>query len=498
VERWQLTTAIVLGYLAITLAIGLIAGRRVSHSVTGFVAADRQFGLLAMYFVVGGTVFSAFAFLGGPGWAYSRGVAVLYILSYGVLGMLPWYFIGPRAARLGRERGFVTQAQLVTGRFPSRSLSALMATVAVIAFVPYVMLQMSGAGIVLSAVTDNHITFEWGAALAYGVVVIYVLFGGANAAGWTNIFQGIVMMVVAWGLGLYIPHALHGGIGPMFDRIIETRPEMLTLPGRTASGTTWSWGGYSTAILSSAIGILVWPHIFMKAFSARSDRTLRRTVVLYPTFQLFLLPLMFVGFAGIFFPTAPENADFILPHVLLEGGMPTFVVALFCAGALAASMSTGDTLLHAAASVAIEDGVAPFTHISDRWRRRLMQILVIVIGLAAYYFAVELRPNLVIILLTAYAFIDQLAPPVYAAFYWKRATTPGVLAGLAAGMITAVIFVLRPELRPFDIHEGVLGVLANICALVAVSLATQPQDERHVRGFTAPDVAVSRAAAAAD
>jgi SSS family solute:Na+ symporter len=497
VDRWQITTTVVLGYLAVTLAIGLLAGRKVSHSVTGFVAADRQFGMLAMYFVLGGTVFSAFAFLGGPGWAYSRGVAVLYILSYGALGMLPWYFIGPRAARLGRERGFVTQAQLVTGRFPSRALSALTA-VAIIAFVPYVMLQMSGAGIVLSAVTQDHISFATGAALAYGVVVIYVLFGGASAAGWTNVFQGVIMMAVAWGLGLYIPYALHGGVGPMFDRIIENRPEMLALPGLTASGTTWSWGGYSTAILSSAIGIVVWPHIFMKAFSARSDRTLRRTVVLYPTFQLFLIPLILVGFAGVFFPTLPENPDFILPHVLLEGGMPALVVGLFCAGALAASMSTGDTLLHAAASIAVEDGVAPFTRISDRWRRHLMQGLVIVIGLAAYVAAVVWRPNLVIILLTAYAFIDQLAPPVYAALYWKRATTPGVVAGLAAGMVTAIVFVIRPELRPFEIHEGVLGLFANVIVLVAVSLATRQQDERHALDFTSPAAAAARMPAAAD
>jgi SSS family solute:Na+ symporter len=211
-------------------------------------------------------------------------------------------------------------------------------------------------------------------------------------------------------------------------------------------------------------------------------------VVLYPTFQLFLIPLILVGFAGVFFPTRPEAADFILPHVLLEGGMPGLIVGLFCAGALAASMSTGDTLLHAAASVSIEDGIAPFVQISDRWRRHLMQILVLGIGLIAFYFAIFTRVNLVVILLTAYAFIDQLAPPVYAALYWKRATTPGVFAGLAAGMATAIFFVLRQDLRPFDIHEGVLGVVVNVLVLVIVSYATAPQDARHVGIFAGPRV----------
>jgi SSS family solute:Na+ symporter len=179
-ERWHIVTAIASGYLLLTLAIGLIAGRRSSGSVTGYVAADRRFGVLPMYFIVGGTIFSAFAFLGGPGWAYSRGTAVLYILSYGVIGIAPWFFVAPKAARLGRRHDLVTQAQLVTTRFPSRTLSALMAVIAVTAFIPYVMLQMSGAGIVFAALTQGHVPFWLGAAVAYGVVIVYVLAGAAR------------------------------------------------------------------------------------------------------------------------------------------------------------------------------------------------------------------------------------------------------------------------------------------------------------------------------
>jgi SSS family solute:Na+ symporter len=484
-ERWQLITGVVLAYLVVTLVIGIVAGRRATRGVTGYVAADRQFGLLAMYFVIGASVFSAFAFLGGPGWAYSRGMAVLYILSYGVIGLAPWYFIGPRSARLGRARGYVTQAQLVTGRFPSRSLSALMAAIAIIAFIPYVMLQMSGAGIVFEAVTQGNIPFWAGAALAYGVVVLYVLLGGASAVGWTNVFEGVLMVVVAWILGLWLPYELYGGIGPMFDQIAAARPELLTVPGLDSAGNPWTWTAYSTAFLSSAIGLCMWPHLFMKAFAARDDRTLRRTVVLYPTFQLFLIPLILVGFAGVLFSSHPENPDFILPHVLLNTDMPFIMVGLFCAGALAASMSTGDALLHGAASIAVEDAIAPFVRFSEYAQRRLIQILVVVIGLVAYYFAIVMQPNLVLLLLTAYAFIDQLAPPVYAALYWKRATTAGVLSGLFGGMATAVLFVLRPGLRPLGIHEGILGLVVNVALLVTVSHMTRPQNDEHASGFLA-------------
>ncbi|MEL7046375.1 MAG: sodium:solute symporter family protein, partial [Pseudomonadota bacterium] len=213
--QWVVVSSIIVAYLALTLWVGLRAGRKTSSTVTGFVAGDRNFGFLVMYFVTGATVFSAFAFLGGPGWAYSRGAAAFYILSYGVLGMMPWYVIGPKVARVGRQLGQVTQAQFITGRFPSRGLSLLIAIISIAALIPYITLQMRGAGIVIEAVTEGNVPLWLGAAVAYGVVLLYVLISGVAAVGWTNTLQGVFMIGIAWALGLYLPFKLYGGVGPM-------------------------------------------------------------------------------------------------------------------------------------------------------------------------------------------------------------------------------------------------------------------------------------------
>jgi solute:Na+ symporter, SSS family len=485
---WVVITLIMAGYLALTLAVGLRAGRGRTASVTGYVAGDRQFGLLVMYFVTGATVFSAFAFLGGPGWAYSRGAAAFYILSYGVLGIAPWYFVGPRAARLGRRFGFVTQAQLLVGRFPSRFLSALVAVLSILAFIPYITLQMRGAGIVIEAVTEGRIPLWAGAAVAYGIVLVYVLVSGVAAVGWTNTLQGIFMLVIAWALGLYLPWVLHGGIGPMFRDILANRPELLELPGLAGSGDPWSWGAYSSAILVSAVGLTMWPHLFMKAFTARDDRILRRTVVLFPTFQLFLLPVFLIGFAGVMVVDQLAQPDFILPHLILSVDLPVIVVGLFCAGALSASMSTGDALLHATASVAVEDGVRPFRPMREETQRLLIRVLVVVAGAVAYVFALDEDQSLVVLLLSSYGIIAQLAPPVVAAMYWRRATTAGAVAGLVAGSAVTLALFLNPGLRPWEIHEGIVGLLVHVPVLIVVSLFTTPQDPGHTRLFTHPDL----------
>jgi solute:Na+ symporter, SSS family len=485
-ERWQVVTAVIAFYLAITLAIGLRAGRDASKSVTGFVAGDRNFGLLVMYFVTGATVFSAFAFLGGPGWAYSRGAAAFYILSYGVMGIAPWYAMGPRTAQIGRRKGYVTQAQLLVGRFPSRGLSALVAVLSILAFIPYITLQMRGAGIVIEAVTDGHVPLWAGAAVAYGIVVFYVLVSGVTAVGWTNTFQGIFMVTIAWILGIYLPSALYGGIGPMFERILVERPELLSVPGLTGGGEPWSWGAYSTAILVSAIGLMMWPHLFMKAFTARDDRIIRRTVVLFPTFQLFLVPVFLIGFAGVLFVDALPRPDFILPHLILTVDLPVIVVGLFCAGALSASMSTGDALLHASASVIVEDGVRPFRALSESAQRTLMRVLIVGVGAVAYFFALDESQSLVVLLLTSYGVIAQFAPPIVAALYWRRATTTGVVSGLVAGSGVALFFFLNPALAPFELHEGILGLFVHVPVLIVVSWLTPEQDRAHTDAFTDP------------
>ena len=482
---WVVVTGVAVGYLLVSLGVGLWSGGRAGKTTEGYVAGDRSLGFLVLYFILGASIFSAFAFLGGPGWAYSRGAAAFYILAYGAVGLAPWYFFGPRVARLGRKFGYVTQAELFAHRFRSRGLSAILALVSLAAFLPYLTLQMEGAGYVFEVVTEGRVPPWAGAAIAYGVVLVYVFRSGVMGVGWTNTFQGMFMMALAWGLGLYLPWKLYGGVGEMFRGIAEAAPEMLRAPGLGAGGEAWSWGGYSSAVAISVLGFSLWPHYFMKIYTARDVRTLKRSVVFYPTFLIFLVPILFIGFSGVLAFPGVEPADAILPTVITSIGLPAWVVGLFCAGALAASMSTGDALLHAAASVLVRDLYAPFarTEPDDRAERRLIQVLVVVIGAVAYYVAVLSELSLVYLLLLAYGAIAQLFPLLLATFFWARATPRGVIAGLLAGCAVTVLWNLVPELAWQDVHAGVWGVVANAAVLVAVSLATRPMEPEHVAEF---------------
>ena len=472
-------------YLVICLVLGMWPQKSTSDSAQGYVAGDRSLGLVLMYFITGATIFSAFAFLGGPGWAYKKGAAAFYILGYGALGLVPFYFLGPRAARLGRRYQLITQAQMMAVRYQSPPIAGLMALISVVAFVPYLALQMQGAGFVLNTVTSGAISAELGAAAVYAVVLVYVLRSGVLGVGWTNTFQGIFMMLLAWGLGLYLPHHLYGGVTELFTRINAERPELLIPPGLASSGGPWTWSDYSSAVVISIVGFSMWPHLFMKSFTAKDERTIKRTVLLYPTFQIFLVPLFIIGFCGVFFEPAPLKADQILPHILMHTQIPSVVVGLFCAGALAASMSSGDAMAHAAASIAVRDGVVTALGKPLRDERAAIRWGVLFVVLAAYLVAVLYKGSLVFLLLTTYGAVVQFAPALVGGLYIKRISAAGALAGMLSGSLVTLIFVAKPELKPFAVHPGVYGLLVNVIALTAFSALRPAQDPAHVSEFFA-------------
>ncbi|MGE5624097.1 MAG: sodium:solute symporter family protein [Bacillota bacterium] len=486
-----MTTELVpcLAYLVVALALGLAPAALSSRSVAGYVAGDRGLNTVLLYFVLGAAVFSSFAFLGGPGWAYSRGAAAFYILAYGMFGMIPFYFLGPRARRIGARLGFYTQAELVGYRFGSRALQVAVAVLSIAALVPYLTLQIKGVGYILSLASHGQLP-EWaGALLAYGVVTVYVLYSGMLGVSWTAVFMGLAMMAIGWLFGLYLPWKFFGGVENMF-RAIAASPHasMLVPPGLDGAGGNWDWWGYSSAILVSVLGFCCWPHFFMRSMAAKDDRSIKLMVVMYPTIQVFMVPVLVIGFSAVLLFPGVKPADTVLPFMLQHAGLSPWLVGLAFAGTLAASMHTGDAIMHAAGTVALRDALLPWwpRPLDDRQQRRLIRVFIVLLTAAAYYFAVVSQLSLVSLLLGSYGGVAQIFPTLIAAFYWKRATAAGATAGLFGGIAVNCLFLLYPGWRPLPLHEGIYGLAANVVLLVAVSLLTKPSDPERVRAYSEP------------
>lgn len=486
-QDWMIVTGIAVAYLIIVLAVGLRARSAQSSTLEGYVAGGRDVGLLILFFIMGAEIFSAFAFLGGPGWAYGQGAPALYILAYLGLGLLPWWVLGPKAARLGRRYGYLTQADLMSDRFSSRGLSAVVALVSVAAFIPYLVLQITGAGFLFEFATGGNVPFWLAALAAFVVVTIYVYASGLRGIGWTNLIQGIIMVVVAWFLGLLIANRFYGGVGSMFREIQQRAPEYLTLPGAEGMG----WAAFSTAILVSALGFTMWPHIFMKSYGADSEKTIKKIVIIYPLYGYLLVPILIIGFAGIlvFRDNPLSNPDDVLLELTVNAAnFSPWIIGIMLSGALAAAMSTGANLAHTASTVLVRDlFVAVFRRDMTESRVVLLtKLFVVVLSVIAYLLALVNPASLVDLLLGAYGGVVQFLPLIVAVFFWKRATKAGAWAGLVSGSLVTLLFTFGGVIgvsTPFEIHAGVWGLIVNTVVLVGVSLATKPMPAEHVNRF---------------
>jgi SSS family solute:Na+ symporter len=487
VSEW-LPQIVVLGYLAVALAIGVAAGRVGKGDVADYVAGERAFGPVVMYFVVGATIFSAYALLGTPQRVVAKGSDAFYIIAYGAVGFVPVFYFGAKVRRLGDRFGFVTHAELVGARFGSRLVTGTMGAATVLAFLPYLVIQLKGAGVVMHGALG--ISPGLGALIVYAVVVTYVVIGGVRGVAWTNVLQGAAMLVIVWWLGLWIPDELFGGVGPMFDRVIAEHPDTLVLPG---PGPTSDWQ-YSSEILVSILGFSMWPQVFMKCFTARSARLVQLTAVLYPTFLFFLVPLLLLGYCAVLMGGPADDSVLLWIVSRPELGDTTWVVAIVAFAVLAASMSTGDALLHAGASIAVRDVVCGGLgrELDDAAQTRWMKLGVVVLAVVTFgLLGVADSISIVDLLLLAYAVPIQFLPLTLAALYWRRATRQGAQWGLCCGLgLVLLLFIskhalpsLYAVLNPADLQIGVLGGAAHLLVLVIVSLATPPMDPEAVRRF---------------
>ena len=482
---------VVFAYLAIALGVGFVAGRRGGGGTSDFVAGERAFGPVVMYFVMGATVFSAFALLGTPQRVVSRGADVFYILAFGSVGFVPMFFFGPRVRRIGAREGYVTQAELLGARFQSRLVTTVMGIATVAAFIPYLVIQLKGAGIVMEAAVGWDRTV--GAAVVYAVVVAYVVVGGMRGVGWTNVLQGVVMIVVVWILGLWIPRALYGGVAPMLDIVVATRPEYLTLPGPASHPT--SLFKYSSEVLVSVLGFTMWPQVFMKSFTARSARLVQLSVVVEPIKKKFLVPLIFLGYAALLQPGAPQDETVLLWIVRLpELGAGPLAFSFVCFAVLAASMSTGDALLHGGGSIFVRDVlVVGFgARLEDRQQTRAMRVVIVVMGaLGLLLLEATARISIVDLLLLAYAVPIQFVPLTLLGLYWRRANRAGAEWGLCSGLAAVILLFtlmqLAPEryaqLNPLGLQIGVIGLLLNLGVMIALSLALPSMAKSHLKRF---------------
>jgi len=289
---------VVLGcYLVLLLVLGIVGWQKSSGSEEDYYLAGRQQGWVVSSLTIMATFFSSFALLGAPGLVYKEGVALaLFSLNVPVAG-LAVYLLGSRIWKLGRRFGYVTPGDMVADYYGSRvSLRLLVAISGVLYVIPYVVMQIQAGGL-LSQKMFGEENFALGAILLAGITTLYIMIGGMRSVAWTDVIQGLLLifgMLVCGGAMLM----LFDGPAGFSEAIVTKLPESsLTIPGNSGG---WPWTMIFTVCLLGSVGSMVQPAQWMRFYSARNIKTLRRGAVIFAAVltTCFILGVMLIGLAG--------------------------------------------------------------------------------------------------------------------------------------------------------------------------------------------------------
>mgnify|MGYP000377266241 CR=1 FL=1 len=480
-EYWVITTIMTAVYLIINLFIGIMAAKGqvdIREKLVGWALASRRLGPVVMFFLIGAGAISAYTFLGAPGWAYSLGAPIAYVIAYLTLGYFVVYLMADKIWRIGKIREFISQAQVFAYRFESDLVGLLAALTGTIGMIGYGVVQGMGFGYLMNFCTGGRVPFWAGTILIYGVMLIYVLIAGIRGMGWTNVYQGIMMYVMAWLVSLLtIKILVGGGYHEVFTKLAEEVPESLTL-----AGGGWSYAFWTTAVIVCAIGIVCWPSLWIMLFSAKSIRVLKRSISLIPLYWTIIIPMIVVGWAGRLVMPGVTPADTISME-MAKASLPAWLTGIFFAAVLAAAMSSSEGLPFTAGVLITTNMIMPYVKLSEKRRLQIAKLMTVVCTVIIITISI-LRPATIVgVLLLSYGYFVQLFPSIIAMFYWPRATKYGVISGFIAGLIVTTLCSGYPYTHPYGIHAGMWGFIANTLALIIVSYLTKPPRQEIIQEF---------------
>lgn len=453
--------------VAVGVTVGFLAGARRQMDLEQWTVGGRGFGTILVFVLMAGEVYTTFSFLGASGWAYSRGGPTLYVLAYLTLAYVASFFFLPQVWELGRRHGMQTLSDFFSVVYGNRYLSAFACLVAIVSLVPYVQLQITGVGIILSVASFEGIGRTPAMAICVVLLVAFVFASGVRAVAWVSVVKDALMVLAALCIGIGIPYLHFGGVGPMFAVLARAHPGHLTMPGATPNlGHGW----YISTVVLTSVGFYMWPHSFGSTFTARSADTLRRNAVVMPLYTLTLAFMLFAGFASVLLVPRLADGDLAMLTAVRNTFPPWLLGVIGGAGALTAMVPASIFILSAATLFA-KNLVRPLfaPHWSDAQVARLARTMVIVLGLIALFLAIYSSATLVSLALVGYAGVAQFFPGVILALYWRRVTTPGVFCGMAAGVFTVVFLMLTHRDPVFGLSAGFLALCLNFAVTVGVS-----------------------------
>ncbi|MBQ7472737.1 MAG: sodium/proline symporter [Oscillospiraceae bacterium] len=498
----------VLGAIAVYLIGMLLIGVAYSKNSSSedFYLGGRRLGPVLTAMSTEASDMSAYLLMGVPGLAMFCGVAEA---SWTAIGLavgtyLNWLIVARRLRRYSAATGSITVPEFLSRRFrdSSRVIETVGALVIIIFFVPYTASGFAACGKLFNSLFGFD--YETAMLLSAAVIVAYCALGGFMAASVTSLIQSIVM-TAALIIVLFFGAKTAGGWGAVLDNA-RSVPGYLSLAASTDILSA-SAGRYTPLMVVSTmawgLGYFGMPHILLHFMAAREENELkisRRVGSIWCVVSLGVAVVIgLVGFGmaragAVAMPASESEAENLIVRtaalIASNGAFAAIVAGLILAGILAATMSTADAQLLAAASGVTQNLLRDVCGVKLSEKKSMLVARLTVIGVAALGAIFASNPNSSIFRVVSFAwagFGATFGPVMLFALFWKRCNRWGAMCGMVAGAVMIFVwkFLVAPLGGVFAIYELLPAFVISALVIVLVSLCTGKPDREICEEFDA-------------
>ncbi len=427
---------------------------------------------------------TAWTYYGSIGVAATSGLNYLPIYIGPVMIIPAWIYINTRIVRISRVNKISSLADFIALRYGnSRSFSAIITIVCLLAIVPYIGLQIKAISETFHLVTETPMSNDILTDNATFVVVLIALFSSYYGTRYVDASEkrlGIISAIALESflklffiiiLGLFVIYYVFDG----FSDIYQKASRFGDFKAKNTFNGVEGAMNWMVLCMISATAICILPRQFHTAIiENRQEKHIRTAIWFFPLylliFTVFIFPIAWGGrliFDGqkvnpeFYSILIPQHFDNTLITVLVFLGGLSSCISMIIISAITLSIMLSNNLiipyglLGKFKSENEEQNTRSITNI------RKFSIFALIIMAFAFYKYFILKTSLDSVGLISFVVIGQLAPSFFGALFWRRGSYRGAVAGLAAGLVICYFGLIIPQYY-FSYNQEFKGVLREM------------------------------------
>lgn len=456
-------------YFALLLALALLFHKKQTTS-SDFITGNRSLSFWLVALSAHASDMSSWLFMAFPMTIFTLGLSQSWIAIGLLVGMfLNWHFVAKKLRTMTENYHCDTLSSFFEKRFKDTSGSiCLISAIAMVIFLTH---YLSAGFIAMGDLLESlfGLNYMFGLSIAVCIVVIYTFIGGFTTVAWTDLFQGIFLLLMI----LIVPYVAFSKIEGWSEISQTAQQKNISL----SLIPEWSVNSITPLFLLAVgwgLGYFGMPHIITKFMGIKDASELNKSKWLGISWQVtILIAAISVGLIGIaYFPQGLANPELVFIEMVKDLFHP-FMVGFILCGIIAANMSTMDSQILVCSSILSKD-LYKYLLTSAPTDRKILwvsKISVVIVSLIALFLAFNRSSSIADTVSYSWSGLGSaFGPLVLTSLYSKRANKYGALAGIIMGTSVVMIW---PTIRPFITHYDVMPMIPGFfCSLFSIYIVS--------------------------